>query len=104
MAIRDAAPADIDVPDAVAEQVTIQLKYAGYIDRQQEDVDRVQRHEAMLIPDDLDFMQVEGLSNEIRQKLSETRPNNLARAGRIPGVTPAALSLLLVYLKKAGAY
>ena len=99
-AIRDAAPADIDVPDAVAEQVTIQLKYAGYIDRQQEDVDRVQRHEAMLIPDDLDFMQVEGLSNEIRQKLSEMRPNNLARAGRIPGVTPAALSLLLVYLKK----
>ncbi len=100
VAIRDAAPADIDVPDAVAEQVTIQLKYAGYIDRQQEDIDRIQRHEAMLIPDDLDFMQVEGLSNEIRQKLSETRPNNLARAGRIPGVTPAALSLLLVYLKK----
>ena len=98
--IRVAAPADIDVPDAVAEQVTIQLKYAGYIDRQQEDVDRVQRHEAMLIPDDLDFMQVEGLSNEIRHKLSETRPSNLARAGRIPGVTPAALSLLLVYLKK----
>ena len=99
-AIRDAAPAGIDVSDAVAEQVTIQLKYAGYIDRQQEEVDRVQRHEAMLIPDDLDFMQVEGLSNEIRQKLSETRPSNLARAGRIPGVTPAALSLLLVYLKK----
>lgn len=99
-AIRDVAPADTDIPDAVAEQVTIQLKYAGYIDRQQEDVDRVQRHEAMLIPSDLDFMQVEGLSSEIRQKLSETRPSNLARAGRIPGVTPAALSLLLVYLKK----
>ena len=100
VAIRDAAPADIDVPDAVAEQVTIQLKYSGYIDRQQQDIDRLQRHEAMVIPEDIDFDQVEGLSNEIRQKLSETRPNNLARAGRIPGVTPAALSLLLVYLKK----
>ncbi len=99
-AIRDVAPADIYIPDAVAEQVTIHLKYAGYIDRQQEEIDRVQRHEAMLIPDDLDFRKVEGLSNEIRQKLSETRPSNLARAGRIPGVTPAALSLLLVYLKK----
>ena len=99
-AIRDVAPPDIDIPDAVAEQVTIQLKYAGYIDRQKKDVNRVQRHEAMLIPDDLDFMRVEGLSSEIRQKLSETRPRNLARAGRIPGVTPAAMSLLLVYLKK----
>ena len=94
------APADSAVPEAVAEQVTIQLKYAGYIDRQQQDIDRVQRHEAMSIPADLDFMSVDGLSNEIRQKLSESRPSNLARASRIPGVTPAALSLLLVHLKK----
>ena len=57
-------------------------------------------HESMLIPRDLNFDQVEGLSNEIRQKLNEMRPTNLARAGRIPGVTPAALSLLLVHLKK----
>ena len=98
--IERVAPADSAVPEAVAEQVTIQLKYAGYIDRQQQDIDRVQRHEAMSIPANLDFMSVDGLSNEIRQKLSESRPSNLARASRIPGVTPAALSLLLVHLKK----
>ena len=98
--IERVAPADSAVPEAVAEQVTIQLKYAGYIDHQQQDIDRVQRHEAMSIPADLDFMSVDGLSNEIRQKLSESRPSNLARASRIPGVTPAALSLLLVHLKK----
>jgi len=80
--------------------VTIQMKYAGYIDRQQQDIDRLHRHEATTIPDNLDFMQVEGLSNEIRQKLRDTRPSNLARAARIPGMTPAALSLLLVHIKK----
>ena len=94
------APSESAITEAVAEQVTIQLKYSGYIDRQQQDIDRLQRHEAMVIPEDIDFDQVEGLSNEIRQKLGEIRPSNLARAGRIPGVTPAALSLLLVHLKK----
>ena len=94
------APSESTITEAVAEQVTIQLKYSGYIDRQQQDIDRLQRHEAMVIPKDIDFDQVEGLSNEIRQKLGEIRPSNLARAGRIPGVTPAALSLLLVHLKK----
>ena len=94
------APSESTITEAVAEQVTIQLKYSGYIDRQQQDIDRLQRHEAMAIPEDIDFEQVEGLSNEIRQKLGEIRPSNLARAGRIPGVTPAALSLLLVHLKK----
>ena len=94
------APSDKPITEAVAGQVSIQLKYSGYIDRQQQDIDRLQRHEAMAIPDDIDFDQVEGLSNEIRQKLGESRPTNLARAGRIPGVTPAALSLLLVHLKK----
>ena len=98
--IRQISPPENDVSEAVAEQVMIQLKYAGYIDRQQQDVDRLQRHESMPIPGDVNFDEVEGLSNEIRQKLSEMRPANLARAGRIPGVTPAALSLLLVHLKK----
>lgn len=88
------------VEESVAEQVAIQLKYAGYIDRQQQDIARLQRHEAMEIPRDLDFFKVDGLSHEISQKLTEIRPTNLARAGRIPGVTPAAMSLLLVYLKK----
>lgn len=88
------------VPEAVAEQVAIQLKYAGYIDRQQQDIERLRRHERMKIPGDLDFHGVDGLSHEICQKLTEIRPTSLARAGRIPGVTPAALSLLLVHLKK----
>ena len=98
--LSELVPAPEPVDEAVSAQVTIQMKYAGYIDRQQQDIDRLQRHEATTIPDDLDFMQVEGLSNEIRQKLSDTRPSNLARASRIPGMTPAALSLLLVHLKK----
>ena len=98
--LREISPLANPVSEAVAEQVSIQLKYSGYIDRQQQDVDRLQRHETLSIPSDLNFDQVEGLSNEIRQKLNEMRPANLARAGRIPGVTPAALSLLLVHLKK----
>jgi tRNA uridine 5-carboxymethylaminomethyl modification enzyme len=84
----------------VAEQVTTQIKYAGYIDRQQEEIDRLQRHEETTIPDSIDYQCVDGLSNEIRQKLIQARPTTLARAGRISGVTPAALSLLLVHLKK----
>ena len=96
----EAAPSKRPVQESVAEQVAIQLKYAGYIDRQQQDISRLQRHEAMTIPSDLNFDEVDGLSHEISQKLTELRPTNLARAGRIPGVTPAAMSLLLVYLKK----
>jgi len=98
--LSELVPAPEPVDEAVSAQVTIQMKYAGYIDRQQQDIDRLHRHEATPIPNDLDFMQVEGLSNEIRQKLRDTRPSNLARAARIPGMTPAALSLLLVHLKK----
>lgn len=86
-----------------AEQVEIQAKYAGYIDRQQEEVERLRRHEHTVLPASLDYGAVDGLSHEVRQKLSEARPDTLARAGRIPGVTPAALSLLLIYLKKRGA-
>ncbi len=83
-----------------AEQVAITIKYAGYIARQQEDIERLQRHEATPIPVDINYADVQGLSNEIRQKLETSRPDSIARAGRISGVTPAALSLLLVHLKK----
>jgi tRNA uridine 5-carboxymethylaminomethyl modification enzyme len=86
----------------VAQQVEIQAKYAGYIDRQQEDIERLRRYENTPLPADLDFAVVAGLSNEVKQKLAEVRPDTLARAGRIPGVTPAAISLLLVYLKRRG--
>ena len=92
----------IDDPQA-AEQVAIQAKYAGYIDRQQEDIERLRRHENTPLPADLDYGSVDGLSNEVKQKLAEARPATLARASRIPGVTPAAVSLLLIYLKKQGA-
>ncbi len=83
-----------------AEYVETQIKYEGYIARQQEDIDRLKRHEEAKIPSDFNYDNVVGLSNEICQKLNEARPANIARASRIPGMTPAALSLLLVYLKK----
>ncbi len=86
-----------------AEQVEIQAKYAGYIDRQKEDIARLHRHEHTALPDSLDYNAVDGLSNEVRQKLTAARPDTLARAGRIPGVTAAATALLLIYLKKRGA-
>ncbi|SHK92677.1 tRNA uridine-5-carboxymethylaminomethyl(34) synthesis enzyme MnmG [Halomonas caseinilytica] len=86
--------------ERVADQVQIQAKYQGYIDRQQEEIDKLKRHEATPLPDDLDYDQVEGLSNEIRQKLVEARPETLAQASRISGVTPAAVSILLIHLKK----
>jgi tRNA uridine 5-carboxymethylaminomethyl modification enzyme len=86
--------------DAVAEQVQIQAKYQGYIDRQQDEIDKLKRHEATPLPADLDYAQVEGLSHEIRQKLADARPETLAQASRISGVTPAAVSILLIHLKK----
>jgi tRNA uridine 5-carboxymethylaminomethyl modification enzyme len=87
----------------VAEQVEIQAKYAGYIERQQQEINRLRRHENTVLPMDFDYSSIEGLSNEVKQKLSEARPETLARASRLPGVTPAAVSLLLIYLKKRGA-
>jgi tRNA uridine 5-carboxymethylaminomethyl modification enzyme len=86
-----------------AEQVEIQAKYAGYIDRQREDIARLRRNENTPLPANIDYNAVAGLSNEVKQKLVEARPDTLARAGRIPGVTAAAVALLLIYLKKRGA-
>ena len=86
-----------------ADQVAIQAKYAGYIDRQQDEIERLRRHEDTPLPADLDYDVVDGLSNEVKQKLGEARPDTLARASRIPGVTAAAISLLLIYLKKRGS-
>lgn len=88
------------IPGDVAEQVEIDAKYAGYIDRQQEEIERMQRQENTPIPADFDYDSVKGLSNEVKQKLAAAQPDTLARASRIPGVTPAAISLLLIYLKK----
>ncbi|MED5540315.1 MAG: tRNA uridine-5-carboxymethylaminomethyl(34) synthesis enzyme MnmG [Pseudomonadota bacterium] len=85
---------------ATADHIETRVKYAGYIARQQDEIDRLKRHENTLIPSDFDFTEVSGLSNEICQKLTDIRPANIARAGRIQGVTPSALSLLLVHLRR----
>ncbi|GLS28218.1 tRNA uridine-5-carboxymethylaminomethyl(34) synthesis enzyme MnmG [Marinibactrum halimedae] len=90
------------VMEEVAEQVEISAKYAGYIARQLEDIERLRAHENTAIPKNFDYETVEGLSNEVKQKLMDARPETLARASRIPGITPAAVSLLMVYLKKRG--
>jgi tRNA uridine 5-carboxymethylaminomethyl modification enzyme len=84
----------------VVEQIEIQCKYAGYITRQQAEVARASRHEDLAIPPGFDYSQVRGLSNEVRGKLSAQRPETVGQASRISGVTPAAVSLLLVYLRK----
>jgi len=94
---------DPSVDLQAAEQVEIQAKYAGYIDRQREDIDRLRRNENTPLPADLNYDKVDGLSNEVKQKLSDARPDTLARAGRLPGITPAAVALLLIHLKKRGA-
>ena len=88
------------IDTTTADHIETRVKYAGYIARQQDEIDRLKRHENTLIPSDFDFTEVSGLSNEICQKLSEFKPTNIARAGRIQGVTPSALSLLLVYLRR----
>ncbi len=87
----------------VAEQVEIQAKYAGYIQRQQDEVEQARRAEAVKLPESLDYAQVKGLSSEVREKLMRYRPQTLGQAGRIPGVTPAAVSLLMIHLKKQQA-
>jgi tRNA uridine 5-carboxymethylaminomethyl modification enzyme len=84
----------------VAEQVEIQARYAGYIDRQRDEIARHQRHEETILPDSLDYDQVQGLSSEVRQKLKQHRPSTVGQASRISGITPAAISLLLVHLKR----
>ena len=84
----------------VTQQVEIQLKYQGYINRQEEDIQKLKRQENTALPADFDYQHMEGLSNELKQKLQAARPDTIARAARIPGMTPAAVSLLLIYLKK----
>ena len=89
-----------DIDPVVAKQVEIQAKYSGYIHRQEEEVERNRRQEETILPDDLDYQDVRGLSNEVIEKLSKHRPVNLGQASRIQGITPAAISLLRIYLKK----
>ena len=92
-----------NVPEQVAEQVAIQAKYAGYIDRQQTEINRTKRYNHLKLPTDEDYSKVSGLSNEVCEKLKLQKPETLGQASRIPGITPAAISLLLVHLKKKSA-
>ncbi|MET0985107.1 MAG: tRNA uridine-5-carboxymethylaminomethyl(34) synthesis enzyme MnmG [Steroidobacteraceae bacterium] len=96
-----------DADERLVEQVQLQLeveaKYAGYIDRQEQEIERQRRHEETRLPADLDYGSVRGLSTEVRQRLREAQPLSVGQASRIPGVTPAAVSLLLVHLKRHGA-
>ncbi|MEE2024430.1 tRNA uridine-5-carboxymethylaminomethyl(34) synthesis enzyme MnmG [Alkalimonas mucilaginosa] len=100
VAIEGLAAASID--PLAAEQVEIQIKYQGYIERQQDEIDKQKRHEQTRLPAQFDYSQVKGLSNEVVAKLNQTQPETVGQATRISGITPAAISLLLVYLKKQG--
>ena len=100
MQIADLGPALAD--PAAAEQVEIQIKYEGYIHRQQDEIAKQQRNEQTLLPQQFDYKAVKGLSNEVIVKLNQTQPQTVGQASRISGITPAAISLLLVYLKKQG--
>jgi tRNA uridine 5-carboxymethylaminomethyl modification enzyme len=90
----------VELADAVIEQVEIGVKYAGYIDKQQEEVQRAAQYEKLPLPEDLDYSEITALSFEVRQKLAKHRPATLGQASRISGITPAAISLLLVHLRK----
>ena len=91
-----------ELHEAVLEQVEIAAKYSGYIDRQKDEVERAAHYETLKLPAELDYMQVSALSIEVRQKLQKHRPETLGQASRISGVTPAAISLLMIHLKKGG--
>ena len=89
-----------EIDPLVSEQIEIQLKYQGYITRQEEDIQKLKRQENTAFPEDFDYQHIDGLSNELKQKLMKAKPVSIAKASRIPGITPAAVSLLLIYLKK----
>ena len=100
LAQADSSDHDDRLPAQVRAQVEVRAKYAGYIERQEDEIERQRRNEETRLPEDLDYTQVTGLSHEVRQKLSEARPATIGLAGRLPGMTPAAVSILLVHLKK----
>ncbi|MFT7052748.1 MAG: tRNA uridine 5-carboxymethylaminomethyl modification enzyme, partial [Psychromonas sp.] len=86
--------------EQAAEQVEIKIKYQGYIDRQLDEIEKLKRNEDTLLPHNLDYAEIKGLSNEVTAKLNDTKPENIGQASRISGVTPAAISILLIYIKK----
>ncbi len=99
---RDGIDRDDRLPAQIRMQVEVRAKYAGYIERQEDEIERQRRNEETRLPEDLDYGQVTGLSHEVRQKLAEARPATIGVAGRLPGITPAAVSILIIHLKKRG--
>jgi tRNA uridine 5-carboxymethylaminomethyl modification enzyme len=91
---------DERLTEQVSLQIEVQAKYSGYLKRQTDEIERQRRNEELRLPVDIDYADVGGLSNEVRQRLRDVRPATLGQAARIPGLTPAAVSLLLVHLKK----
>jgi len=91
---------DARMAEQVKLQIDVEAKYSGYLKRQNEEIERQRRHEELRLPENIDYGDVSGLSNEARQRLRDVRPETLGQAARIPGLTPAAVSLLLVHLKK----
>jgi len=94
------AALDDRLPAAVRLQVEVRTKYSGYIERQQDDIERQRKHEQLPLPQDLDYGKIAGLSTEVRQRLAAAKPDTLGQASRLPGITPAAVSVLLVHLKR----
>ena len=83
----------------LAEQVENQIKYEGYIKRQKEEINKYRANEKLIIPDDIDYQSIKALSSEVRQKLTDYKPETIGHASRLQGVTPASISILLVYIK-----
>ena len=103
MTYADLAPFDPDRPElprSVTEEAEIQIKYAGYLERQKKQVEEFKREESRLLPPDIDYEAIVGLRLEARQKLSEIRPMSIGQAGRISGVSPADIAVLLIYLEQ----
>ena len=98
--IKSIKPSEVEIEAAAEEQIEISIKYAGYIDRQKQEIDQMRRQENTALPEGFDYDAVGGLSNELKSKLQHVRPVSIAQASRIQGMTPAAISLLLVHLKK----
>jgi tRNA uridine 5-carboxymethylaminomethyl modification enzyme len=96
----DFAGIDDRLPREIRLQLEVLARYSGYIERQQDEIERQRRSEDTRLPENLDYAAIAGLSNEVRQKLAAARPTTLGQAARIPGVTPAAVSILLIWLKK----
>ena len=98
--LRELIPALPATAESIAQQLETDIKYEGYVARAADEIDRLRRHESIALPQDFDYAAIAGLSNELKQKLSAARPESLARAARIPGITPAALSILLVHVRR----